>query len=539
MRSSTRVLAAALGIECVRTFVSALDVTVPFFAPYNSNLLSPTLLSFSIEQDRWPDWAGVSERNEFTYKALQNYQALTGQPPNIRVGADSADHTIWSPDVSIVADEVFPTPDALTPYPEASTLTVGNDYYMLSQFLPSGTRMIWGVNLGLDNATNAVNMAKAIVDAFGTQEVQNSGVSLLRIEVGNEPDLYRNPTHGLRPKGWTVQEYVSDWESIADPVVEAIGISSNSGPVTLQGAAFSGQGYTPREIFALGILGSEAGATISTISQHRYSANFCNGGDLGLISFMNKAAVRGNLSIFDADIAATHEQGLVYILGETNSVACHGAPGISNTAAMALWVIDYTLQAATRGISEAYFHQGIGYKYNFIQPVTLNFSTIDNSPLDPPEPPHIQPAYYGGLVVDTFIGDTGSAAIIELSVDDDDVSGYAAFENGLFVRAVFVNMHPWLASDSGTRPSVHIDLDVMLGFGEDGSPLLDVDLFMGQTATARRLVIQHADDVSNLTWAGQSWENSDISPTGGLDLEMVDFSAGLDIRATEAVLVTF
>lgn len=53
----------------------------------------------------------------------------------------------------------------------------------------------------------------------------------------------------------------------------------------------------------------------NSISQHQYSAAFCQGGDFPLTSFMSKAAVRGNLTIFEADIAATHEQGLVYILG--------------------------------------------------------------------------------------------------------------------------------------------------------------------------------------------------------------------------------
>ena len=39
---------------------------------------------------------------------------------------------------------------------------------------------------------------------------------------------------------------------------------------------------------------------------------------------------------------------------------------MSNTAGAALWTIDYTLQAATLGIEELYFHDGIGYKYNFV-----------------------------------------------------------------------------------------------------------------------------------------------------------------------------
>ena len=51
---------------------------------------------------------------------------------------------------------------------------------------------------------------------------------------------------------------------------------------------------------------------------------------------------------------------------ETNSIACHGAPGVSNTAGAALWTIDYTLQAATLGIKELFFHEGVGFKYNFV-----------------------------------------------------------------------------------------------------------------------------------------------------------------------------
>lgn len=44
--------------------------------------------------------------------------------------------------------------------------------------------MVWGVNLGLNNVTNAVNMAKSIMRAFADPEVIASGVSLERIEVG-------------------------------------------------------------------------------------------------------------------------------------------------------------------------------------------------------------------------------------------------------------------------------------------------------------------------------------------------------------------
>ncbi|PSS35531.1 hypothetical protein PHLCEN_2v1525, partial [Hermanssonia centrifuga] len=502
--------------------------------PSNSQALVSTVLSFSIEQDRWPDWVGIDSRNQFTFNALQNFAELTGQPPNIRVGANSEDHTIWSPTVTINQD-VFPPPNSVTPYPEATQITVGDGYYELSKWLPSGTRMTWGVNLGLDNVTNAVNMAKSIIKAFDSPAVRRSGVKLDLIEIGNEADLYMD--NGDRPSNWTVEEYVADWISIAGPVMQAAGLHPN-GDVAFQGAAFAGQGFTPTEIFDLGILDTTPGGLITRISQHRYSAAFCNGGDFPLVSFMNKASVRSNLTLFEADLSASKARGLGYVLGETGSIACHGAPGVSNTAGAALWVIDYTLQAASLGITELYFHEGVGFKYNFIQPISLNRSIIDGSPIDPPQPPQIQPSYYAGLLIDTFVGSTGSAKLVELSVPDDNISGYAAFENGLLRRAVFVNLHAWLQSSEGTgqRPSVHIDLAFSLSAGGSSA---SADALSSGGVQARRLVIQHADDVSNLTWAGQSYETSDVHPNGRIVVESVSVRDGIDLRATEAVLLSF
>ena len=138
----------------------------------------------------------------------------------------------------------------------------------------------------------------------------------------------------------------------------------------------------------------------------------------------------------------------------------------------------------------------------------------------------MQPAYYAGLIINTFIGSTGSSRSVELTVNDTNVSGYAAFEGSKLVRAVFVNLHPWLVSSTGTRPSVHIDL-AFTGGSKTGS------------ATARRFLINHADDTANVTWAGQSFETASGLPAGSVVTESVALSQGLDLPATEAVLIDF
>ena len=40
--------------------------------------------------------------------------------------------------------------------------------------------------------------------------------------------------------------------------------------------------------------------------------------------------------------------------------------GVSNTAGAALWALDYTLYASQIGVTQVHFHDGIGYKYNFV-----------------------------------------------------------------------------------------------------------------------------------------------------------------------------
>jgi hypothetical protein len=76
------------------------------------------------------------------------------------------------------------------------------------------------------------------------------------------------------------------------------------------------------------------------------------------------------------EAAAAHNAGKRYFLGETNSgasimtpvgikanshlfaPATCGGGGISPTFGSALWIVDYSIQAALNGVERLYFHQG-------------------------------------------------------------------------------------------------------------------------------------------------------------------------------------
>lgn len=82
----------ALSFALLSSAITVLNVSVPLSSS-GAVKISPSLCSFSIEQDRWPEWAGEGTRNTFFYNALENLKKITGEAPWIRIGADSEDHT--------------------------------------------------------------------------------------------------------------------------------------------------------------------------------------------------------------------------------------------------------------------------------------------------------------------------------------------------------------------------------------------------------------------------------------------------------------
>jgi hypothetical protein len=236
---------------------------------------------------------------------------------------------------------------------------------------------------------------------------------------------------------------------------------------------------------------------------------------------MTKSAIRGNITEFSPDIAAVRAAGLPYVFGETNSYSCHGAPGVSDTAGAALWALDYALFARVAGIERVYFHEGIGYKYNFLQPVALTRSIETGAALPAPLVAHIQPAYYAAVIAAEAIGPSGTTSIVELATGNaTQVSAYAFYESGTLARALFINLN---AYTGGARGAVHFNIS--------GASTGTMDV--------KRLSIPLANATAGVTWGGQTYETADALVSGTLGVETVAISAGVDVHDTEVVMLSF
>lgn len=115
-------------------------------------------------------------------------------------------------------------------------------------------------------------------------------------------------------------------------------------------------------------LSANSHSSINAISEHHYQT-----GSYSLLpsnwpsiatDLTNKANIRSNLAPYAISVLNAQKSNIPFLLGETNTFSGHGQPGVSNSAAAALWMVDYSLQAASIGITGLQFHQGIGYNYS-------------------------------------------------------------------------------------------------------------------------------------------------------------------------------
>lgn len=176
-----------------------------------------------------------------------------------------------------------------------------------------------------------------------------------------------------------------------------------------------------------------------------------------------------------------HFTTVPYVLGETNSLSGGGATGLSNVFGSALWVVDYSLYAASQGILRAHFHQSVTSPYAAWTP---NGTLTTNPP------------YYGNIMVNAAIGSAPDTVVAPLklqSIDDDRVSAYVFYDNGgkKLSRVIILNMREWNSTTAGARPELEVSLAVPAG---------------ANGARVERLAAAGAEVTTGITYAGTSYD---------------------------------
>jgi hypothetical protein len=250
-------------------------------------------------------------------------------PGVIRIGGDSVDSTVWTPNgAGSVSGQVAPS-------------DVAN---FAACVLATGWKCIYGVNLGgsakgTTNPTLAAQEVAAITAALGS--------SLLGIAIGNEEDSWGN-AGSFYPGNWSLGQFETLWNTYRSAIVAAVPGTQFIGP---EAAAMAANWTKP---FAV----AETSSNLSLITQHYY-----RGGPTGPnanAAYLISPDSTLNTNVLPSLSAAQASTGLPFRLTESSSFYEGGVQNASNAYASTLWVIDFLFNNAQFGSSGVCMSTGPG-----------------------------------------------------------------------------------------------------------------------------------------------------------------------------------
>ncbi|KAJ7574780.1 glycoside hydrolase family 79 protein [Mycena floridula] len=305
--------------------------------------------------------------------------------------------------------------------------------------------------------------------------------------VANEPDLFAKDARA-RPENWTVNDYIGEIRTFIAGVNDDAAITDKS---MLMGPSLSGNGlFHESDVWAAGFLDADILDRMSYLTVERYLDENCElffGGNIKnpqdlFPNFLTHEATKGLISQFlETPNTVAIPNRKPYIMMETNTAACGGFPGISDSFGAALWGLHYGMQLAHSNFSGGMMHVGgLTAFYNPFTPSATNESSFHGW--------SIGPIYYSILVMAEAMGPTNASQIIDLKANNDNefTPAYAIYENGAPARVALFN---YIDDPSGASTySATISIN-------GGAPLSQVKV--------KYLTAPSVSTKYNYTWAGK------------------------------------
>jgi hypothetical protein len=304
----------------------------------------------------------------------------------LRIGGGSVDRIQW-------AENGHGNHTQITPF----------NVRALAGFLQAtGWLCLYGVNLATSTPALAAQEVAYVTAALGA--------SLLGIELGNEPDEY-GIEGSFFAGNWTFQDFLARWNLFRSVILQAAPNVSITGPAT------GGGNHILDWTLPFG-----QSAAPSLLTQHYYRAS--GGSPASTASFLISPdnQLTNDLTALNA---GSQQLGTPYRISECNSFFHGGAPGVSDSYASSLWVIDFLFNAAIGGATGVNMHggsNGPGYT-----PIADDSGGVVEA----------RPEYYG-LLLFTLVG-AGTLLTTQLSVGSVDATAYAVKTTGGGLNLILVN----------------------------------------------------------------------------------------------------
>lgn len=313
-------------------------------------------------------------------------------PGILRLGGGTVDQLLWTTNATGTHAQITSANiEALAAFVEAT-----------------GWLCIYGVNLATSTPALAAEEVTVAVSALGK--------NLLGIELGNEPDEY-SVTQSTLGEDWTFEDFIDLWNSFRSVIVQAAPKVPLTGPATGGGNHISswtlpfGQMFTPDDLVL--------------VTQHYYRANGNSATSTASFLVSPDTQLTGDLATLNTGV---NKLGIPYRVSECNSFYNGGGPGVSNSYASSLWVIDFLFDVALGGASGVNMHGGgdsAGYT-----PIADDSGAVLG----------VRPEYYGLLLFS--LAGTGSLLQTQLSAGGLDATAYAVRSATGSLNLIIVNKDP-------------------------------------------------------------------------------------------------
>lgn len=263
----------------------------------------------------------LSAKNHAYVRLVRNL----GRQGVIRIGGNTSDFSSYDAKGAAVSA------------PKATVVNAQN-LRELRTFLDAiNWKLIWGLNLGADRLDNAVEEARAVVDAAGPR--------LLALEIGNEPDLFSRAGH--RKGTYDYAAWHADYRRYKAAIRGQLPRAPFAGPDIAGTAVDWFEGFARDE-----------GSDIALLAAHHYISGQANPTSTLELMLAEEKKYQPALAKFQAIAQAAH---LPYRICETASYSGGGKAGVSDTFAASLWVLDYLFVLASYGCAGVNMETGVNH----------------------------------------------------------------------------------------------------------------------------------------------------------------------------------
>ncbi|KAK8061891.1 Beta-glucuronidase [Apiospora phragmitis] len=479
--------------------------------------------------------------NEFSNNLVSALAARMSVPPIVRVGGTSGDEFVFDP---AQTRHVKMCIGGECPTGSAASFKVGPGFFEGYKAFPDA-RMTIQAPLG-------PNVNETVVRAFMRQawEARVGAVGgngsewkskIDTIALGNEPEFY---THDVR-------KYVNDTLKLEEIIIDELKLEGDDRKIFEAGNSAK-QPISQYDVADILKNGMDKNKLIKATAEHLYQIDTnedWNDKTMQDLMLSHKAIVQRFESSYQRSLRASQAHGIPYQISETSAVLASPINSFVSGFGFALWVVDFSLATAARGVARVNHMAG--------RPIANHVLwTPDHTGGRRNPGPQARAPFAAAVMVADFLrpssggagagiggdneggdnsegGDSGSAsgspftvlnqkrkqdahvangeedvAIHEIDLDRDEnpyLSAYAAYSGGKLQRVALVNMRLYNGTaareQGGTMRRGSETFRIPVPHGVEAVQVQRLHADLGAAAMG----FDHSGPQHNVTWAGEQW----------------------------------